>query len=191
MVERSHLNEYAPYTDIVSTDTLDVKQLSPDSKDESVTMIWLVAEAPNPGEFVNHWKFFFELPPKQQTVRFIHVNMTLDRRHNQNEVIGVLKARTVDYAAPDSGVHRLSFDMQLNATGGDLLRLLLERGRDKYLFTASGEGCRFWCQTVLRDLLEGRFILKKDVDQASTDLGFFIGSRRRSRRPIREGEFYQ
>ncbi|KAF3167417.1 hypothetical protein EYR41_006043 [Orbilia oligospora] len=110
--------------DIISTDSLDVKQLSPDSKDESVTMMWLVADAPKPGEYMNHWKFSFELPPSRQGVRLTHVNMTLDRRHNQNEVIGVLKARTVDYAAPDSGVHNLSFDMQRNATGGDLLRLL-------------------------------------------------------------------
>ncbi|KAF8649305.1 hypothetical protein AX16_005884 [Volvariella volvacea WC 439] len=58
---------------------------------------------------------------------------------------------------PKSKNNTISWGCALNTPteAGNILKyILVKKKRDQYDFDSNGEGCRFWCETILKDLID-------------------------------------
>jgi hypothetical protein len=73
----------------------------------------------------------------------------------------------------------------------DVLNMIIHNGRDKYIFTEEGEGCRFWICTVIKDLEVAGKLDKDSAVVAVHTLGYYwVSSSEGTDREMEAGQFF-
>jgi hypothetical protein len=118
------------------------------------------------GDEVNHWRLFFAVAGNQ-SVSFDMVGKAAD---NPKGIVGVIGR---DYPVSDRGVLRIPMIHAPGLTVARVLDLLEINGLLRYKYTPSGEGCRYWVQSVVH-LLKRNFLLY-DADKMFPQFDECIG----------------
>lgn len=95
-------------------------------------------------------------------------------------IVPIVTRRTAFTYSPDNDVVktvRLDITPNLDLTFGRFVALLVEKGYDRYQFTSTGQGCRFWISnlvSLLRD--EGYIQDSRQAQEAVDALGTVWGA---------------
>ncbi|KAF9013249.1 hypothetical protein BDQ17DRAFT_1321124 [Cyathus striatus] len=92
---------------------------------------------------VNHWVFFLDIGHDK--------SVKLDMTPGWDCRTGILLVQGKSYSYTDNGAKTVEICTTPNTTISDLLEIITKR-RERYRFTESGVGCRFW--TVVQDWME-------------------------------------
>ncbi|KZO90239.1 hypothetical protein CALVIDRAFT_410407 [Calocera viscosa TUFC12733] len=107
-----------------------------------VTAIYAVASPPT--NDVNHWRLFF-CDASSTSVIF-------DMTPGQNGTDGVVLINKVAYRISNNIVAQVTLTPNGLRSAAEYLQLIVDKGRDRYRFTADGEGCRAWIRTIVDDM---------------------------------------
>ncbi|KIM19702.1 hypothetical protein M408DRAFT_182657 [Serendipita vermifera MAFF 305830] len=104
---------------------------------------------------------------------------------------GVLMVKGVNRSASQSSKAEVVFQATKTATVAEVLGKLQSLGRTRYRYTDDGSGCRYWCETVLQDLVNEGYV----GGDASATFDAFITERNALNPgvyplPTRRGTFY-
>ncbi|KAG9099493.1 hypothetical protein FRC06_005207 [Ceratobasidium sp. 370] len=100
---------------------------------------------------VLHWRIFLYVDDEHSVV----LDMTPGGIDGST---GLLLVSFVSREMSDSTAAAVDFPVILDFTVNSILALIMEHGRERYMFTASGTGCRFWCSVVLRDMEKANMV---------------------------------
>lgn len=91
----------------------------------------------------NHWTMY--LAPVDESPVHIDV-IPAEEGSPAMVVVENQELQTIDH------VHLVSVDVKHGTTVADIFRVIIQRGRDRYVFADIGEGCRYWMFTFVGDL---------------------------------------
>ncbi|KAF8063580.1 hypothetical protein FPV67DRAFT_1507191 [Lyophyllum atratum] len=109
-----------------------------------------------------HWRLYFQIDNLPYRVEFNSEIFHVD---------GVTRLwiteRPVSSCAPQSvtGGPLLIPMISATLTVQNVIDLVLHKGRDRYKLSIRGDGCRFWCRTVLNDLVEDGWVAPNTTDR--------------------------
>ncbi|KKZ65225.1 hypothetical protein EMCG_08934 [[Emmonsia] crescens] len=138
-----------------------------------------------------------DLNPTNMWAIFLQVEETssfrLEMVHNEvtDSAIGIMTLDHKSYYGSYNSIHNLDLSVKNGFTLRSFLDSILVNRRDKFRFTATGEGCRHWVQTVISDW-EGAGLMEKGSTQKAQDtLSFYhpMDSSSESRPIIVQGTF--
>ncbi|KAI0070575.1 hypothetical protein K474DRAFT_1669921 [Panus rudis PR-1116 ss-1] len=95
----------------------------------------------------NHWTLFLELDDHRSSVR-------VEVAPNDPGQPGMVFLENKRYAFTVNTSHKVSAQAPSGTTVASVLKVIIDRGRDRYIFQPIGEGCRFWLFTLASDLAE-------------------------------------
>ena len=105
----------------------------------------------------NHWTIFLQL----NVTRFVQVDMIPG--DGDDGLLGLICLESKDVMT--CGIKTLTFIPMRPFTVKDVINLIMDKGRDRYIFTDEEEGCRFWICTLVKDLEEaGKISENSGVD---------------------------
>ena len=71
------------------------------------------------------------------------------------------------------------------------MEVIMQNGRDRYIFTEEGEGCRFWICTMIKDLEAAGKIDKGSALVAVRTLSYYwVSSSEGTLREMEAGQFF-
>ena len=94
----------------------------------------------------NHWTMFLELDREKS------VKVDITPTYANGEMTGLILLESKDYTMTNKAVKSLTFSLKDELHVKDVIEIIMRNGRDRYIFTDKGEGCRFWVCTVIKDL---------------------------------------
>jgi len=92
-----------------------------------------------------HWRIFLLLSVPRRSV-------ILDMRPVDGTSQGTLYITSRDYQLTNNRLGVFQAEATASFSVGTLINTLLDRGFAKYRYNENGAGCRYWCETVLRDM---------------------------------------
>ncbi|KAL2222871.1 hypothetical protein M432DRAFT_665527 [Thermoascus aurantiacus ATCC 26904] len=87
-------------------------------------------------------------------------------------IVPIVTRRTAFTYSPDNDVVktvRLDITPNLDLTFGRFVALLVEKGYDRYQFTSTGQGCRFWISNLISLLRDEGYIQDSRQAQEAVD----------------------
>lgn len=94
-----------------------------------------------------HWRIFLQMSETS-----VILNMTTDERPG-DPLIGTLHIQSKDYQITENRQGIFIPQMKIPITVGQFIEVLLKKGRARYMYNENGRGCRWWCETVLEDMV--------------------------------------
>ena len=86
----------------------------------------------------NHWSIYFILSGGVSSIR---MNMSAERKDPR----GILSwSSTLLYTETKSAIQYWDYDTVPGSSIGNIYWLVMSKGRDKYIMSAGGSGCRWW-----------------------------------------------
>ena len=133
----------------------------------------------------NHWTMFLELYYGRP------VKADINPTYANGKMTGLISLESKRYIITDKPVKLLTFSLKDELHVKDIMDIIMRNGRDRYIFTDKGEGCRFWVYTVIKDLKVAEAIGKDSAVVAMHTLDCYWGSSTEGApREMEAGEFF-
>lgn len=113
----------------------------------------------------NHWSLFLTTGEQSS----VHI----DAVPNMGGQPGMIILENKRYAVTNSGTYVVSMVAPARLTVGDVLSIIIENKRDRYIFHPTMEGCRYWLATLANDLAVNRVIDPQALQTVTTALGYY------------------
>lgn len=158
----------------------------------TVTGIKVAAHPPDDvssGKKTNHW-VLYNVISQDKSVRFDFSPTGADSG------AGCLIVRKLDYTVSSNAIKTYDLTVREGLTVQNLIDLLLSVHYDRYRFSASGQGCRFWVDSVVTLLQQhGHIVVESEAQTARTALQSVWGPEGQllpaaNQTPIVQGTFY-
>ncbi|KAK7692113.1 hypothetical protein QCA50_003732 [Cerrena zonata] len=148
------------------------------------TSIATTAQSTTSDSNVYHWHIYFCLG--EESVLF-DIIPGADLRTGVLMILSQDTARTTCADALEYATQPTSSDFTIQ----NYIDLFIEKRLDKYIYTDTGSGCRWWCTTVLEKLEEAQLIPKG----STTDFLEWVNAKAHELpskipMPVRKGQFY-
>ncbi|KAG9048439.1 hypothetical protein FS837_012887 [Tulasnella sp. UAMH 9824] len=91
----------------------------------------------------NHWTMFLVTVDASP----VHIDVIPGEEGSP----GMVVVEHQEFQTIDS-IHVVSVGVEVGTTVADILRVIIRKGRDRYVFADIGEGCRYWMFTFAGDL---------------------------------------
>lgn len=133
----------------------------------------------------NHWTMFLELDREKS----VKVDMT--PTYTDGELTGLILLESKDCVMTNKSVKSITFSPKDELRVKNVMEVIMSNGRDRYIFTDEGEGCRFWVCTVIKDLEAAEEISKGSAVVAVRTLSCYWASPSEgTHREMEAGEFF-
>ncbi|KAL1667547.1 hypothetical protein GGF50DRAFT_86626 [Schizophyllum commune] len=113
----------------------------------------------------NHWSIYLELDD--------HTSVRLEVSPLGPSVPGMVLAASKRYEVTTNTPHVVSARAPAGLLVANVLRILIDKGRDRYIFDAYGQGCRMWVLTLAYDLAEARILRSSDTKKLSDSIQLY------------------
>ncbi|THH16712.1 hypothetical protein EW146_g3963 [Bondarzewia mesenterica] len=101
------------------------------------------------GSIMYHWRIYLKLEPSSSSNT---MSVELDIVPVKPDGTGLLTGASKQYISSRNEFAAIAFNAAGKPTVNNIVKLLLDKGREKYLWdTSSGSGCRWWSQIVADD----------------------------------------
>ncbi|OJA17071.1 hypothetical protein AZE42_09254 [Rhizopogon vesiculosus] len=116
----------------------------------------------------NHWSMFLEIDPN----RSVGVDVVPGDLHSPGMII-LEMIETKDCSVLNENVYDIHSGVPEGTTVETILGLIIDKGRDRYMFTTVGEGCRYWLQAFARDMVDAHLLSSEVAERASDVLACY------------------
>lgn len=133
----------------------------------------------------NHWSIFLEVAARR--------SVKIDCAPNAAGQPGMIILEEEDVGVVADQAKCVTIEPCKTSIVGGVLRVLIEKGRDHYIFTRNMEGCRYWMSIVAGDLAEAELISRGDAERVIETLPCYWPSPVGTSpvpRDIEEGQFF-
>lgn len=113
----------------------------------------------------NHWSLFMEISP----ARSVRIDISPGEPHKPGMIIIDIKT----YSVTQKNVYDGYYVVPQGTTVGTILELIIRKGRDRYIFSAVGEGCRYWLKTLAWDMAEAHLLSSEAAQEISNALAYY------------------
>lgn len=141
------------------TENWDLDDFTPDNLTASVELIHLCAlrnelnEGDEAGEPpTNHWTTCLQITKSSS------VMLDMAPGYGSDGLRGKIAATSLGEPYTDETLKAFSFKPVKAITVGDVFRLIMDKGRDRFNFSPEWEGCRFWMGVVIEDLEDAAIV---------------------------------
>ncbi|KAJ8595450.1 hypothetical protein M405DRAFT_807250 [Rhizopogon salebrosus TDB-379] len=110
----------------------------------------------------NHWSLFLEV----DTTRAVRIDIVPGEPNSAGMVILEIK----EYNVSNQSVQVMSSPVPVGTTVETILGLIINKGRDRYIFSPVGEGCRYWLWTLTWDMVEAHLLMREVAERVSDAL---------------------
>jgi hypothetical protein len=131
--------------------------------DLQVLILYLCADASDPASDIlaNIWCIFLQTSPNES----VALRMVYDESST-----GILTLESKDDVYPDEVLRVVQFRTLGQPTVRQMIRVLLERGRERYRLTQEGRGQRHWYARILADWEEEELLTESCAAVANENL---------------------
>jgi hypothetical protein len=150
----------------LESDRIDKSSLTESDLDLHVLILYLCGFPPEAARYplTNSWAVFLQTSP------FESVSVRI-QRSGTSDAFMRLESRNEVY--PCGAVRVLLFRTIGQPTVRQLIEILLQRGRDRYRFTESGRGERFWYYRIMKDWEEAGILADYGIAMVKENLEIY------------------